>query len=291
MVIKNESFVWLVLYFICIIRSYDLNVGFIIDINGSNKGWARPMQAAGNIAINQINNDINLLHDCKIRATIIDSKSKTYESVYGALQLIGQNNDINNDSSINTITVPFIIGATFSRLSFYLNPVISAFNVLQISPSATSESLTAFKHFHRVVPNDGLQAEALVQLCTHFNWTNIGILYVNDAYGIYLFSSILTRAAEIPGFKITGVSFETTNEKSIENGVNGIKTAGVLVTIILAFHADMEAVIYHFKNVGMWEYPYYFLGCDAWLVCSIYYLCLCANNIINVHLGRVFGFD
>ena len=73
------------------------------------------------------------------------------------------------------INTPFIVGAQYSSLSIYLNPIINTFNLLQIDASSTSFSLTDYDSFYRVVPSDRLQAEALIALCSYFGWENIGI--------------------------------------------------------------------------------------------------------------------
>ena len=208
--------------------------------------------------------------------------NKTSQVVKGGLKLLGYNTKDNTTINIdNIINVPFVMGAQLSSLSSYLNPILSTFDVLQISASATSVSLSALEYFNRVIPDDTLQAKGLLELCKYFNWTNIGVLYVNDPYGTYLFSSISTEASQIPDFSVTGVSFKTNNNASIRTGVEGIKTSNVWVTILLVHHTDIETVIQYLKDANIWGYPYYYLGCDAWMVYIqyIFYSCL----YINVH--------
>ena len=206
-------------------KTCNLKLGFVTDLTGGNKNYSGQIQAAENIAILEINNNTDLLPNCTITTTIIDSKSKSSEVVKGGLTLVGQNG---NDPS-KSINVPFVMGAQLSSLSSYLNPILSTFDVLQIAASATSVSLSPLEYFHRVVPADTLQAQGLLELCKLYGWTNVGVLYVNDAYGIYLFSGISTEASQISGFSVTGVSFETGNMESIRAGVEGIRKSGVWV--------------------------------------------------------------
>ena len=261
------------------IISRDLYVGFVTDLSGINANFIKPIQAAQNIAINEINNNDNLLPNCTIIPSIVDSKSNVSNVIYGALRLVGQeihDNDIVShdilDANISTINVPFVMGAALSSLSSYLNPILRTFNILQISASATSEALTPpqglspLLYFNRLIPSDALQSQGLLELCLYFNWTNIGVLYVNDPYGIYLFGDISTKASQIPGFQITGVSFDSNSNESIKTGVEGIKTSTVWVTILIVHNSDIQTVIQNLKDADIFGYPYYYLGSDAWMV-------------------------
>ena len=76
-----------------------------------------------------------------------------------------------------------------SSLSSVTSPALTAMNWLQISSSATSIALSdriRFKTFYRTIASDHLQAIGIIRLLEYFNWYRFGILYINDAYGIFI---------------------------------------------------------------------------------------------------------
>ena len=90
-----------------------------------------------------------------------------------------------NKSEVATPTVG-IIGAVASRVSIPVASLGRLFQVPQVSFASTSPILSnreTYTYFYRTVPPDNLQAQALIELVLHFNWTHISIVYVGDSYG------------------------------------------------------------------------------------------------------------
>ena len=88
-----------------------------------------------------------------------------------------------------------------------LNPITSAFDIVQISAASTSISLSSSKLFNRVIASDDVQARGLIELCLRYEWMDIGVLYLTSNYGIY-FMSKLNEYATFYGIKFhDNVSF------------------------------------------------------------------------------------
>ena len=127
-------FVLIIYYVIYNCFSCDLNVGFITILSGGNIQSGIQIQAAENIAIWEINNNNNILPNCTLRSTIIDSQSKTSNVVRGGLQLAGYN-ECNDDGNttvndlIDKITVPFVMYYTYIYM-YILQYIIFVFIVL-----------------------------------------------------------------------------------------------------------------------------------------------------------------
>ena len=58
-------------------------------------------------------------------------------------------------------------------------------NVSSISGSATSAELSSltYDHLFRTVPSDTFLAKAMVDLVTHFNWSYVAVVGLDDSYG------------------------------------------------------------------------------------------------------------
>uniref|UniRef100_A0A915JTI3 Receptor ligand binding region domain-containing protein n=1 Tax=Romanomermis culicivorax TaxID=13658 RepID=A0A915JTI3_ROMCU len=73
-----------------------------------------------------------------------------------------------------------VIGPGSSDPSIAVQNLLQVFHIPQIGYSATSSHLSdkiEFKYYMRVVPSDGWQARALVDLVRYFNWTYIAVVY------------------------------------------------------------------------------------------------------------------
>ena len=87
------------------------------------------------------------------------------------------------NASISTVG---IVGPAASRVSIPVANLGRLFRVSQVSFSSTSPNLSnrvRYRYFHRTVPPDNLQAQALIDLVLHFKWTEISIIYAGDIYG------------------------------------------------------------------------------------------------------------
>ena len=79
-----------------------------------------------------------------------------------------------------------VVGAASSSVSVPLASLLRLFNLPQISPASTAESLSnkeEFEFFYRTVPPDSGQVQVMYNLVKLFNWTYVSIIYSADVYG------------------------------------------------------------------------------------------------------------
>ncbi|XP_043928141.1 metabotropic glutamate receptor 5 isoform X2 [Protopterus annectens] len=79
-----------------------------------------------------------------------------------------------------------VIGPGSSSVAIQVQNLLQLFNIPQIAYSATSKDLsdkTLYKYFMRVVPSDGLQARAMVDIVKRYNWTYVSALHSEGNYG------------------------------------------------------------------------------------------------------------
>ncbi|KAK9405489.1 type-2 vomeronasal receptor [Crotalus adamanteus] len=72
-----------------------------------------------------------------------------------------------------------LVDAADRAISIQMSTLVGTYKVAQISDKITSESLSdksKFPFFHRMLPKEGFQYPAIVQLLLHFRWTLIGLL-------------------------------------------------------------------------------------------------------------------
>ncbi|KAK9405485.1 type-2 vomeronasal receptor [Crotalus adamanteus] len=72
-----------------------------------------------------------------------------------------------------------LLDAADRAISIQMSTLVGTYKVAQISDKITSEALSdksKFPFFHRMLPKEGFQYPAIVQLLLHFRWTLIGLL-------------------------------------------------------------------------------------------------------------------
>ncbi|MGY1651116.1 ABC transporter substrate-binding protein [Geodermatophilus sp. SYSU D01119] len=107
----------------------------------------------------------------------------------------GDSGDASTDIATQTVDrllqagVSVIVGASSSGVSLGVIDKVTGAGVAMISPASTSDELTAYEDeglFFRTVPPDTLQARALADLILADGNTTVGILALNDPYGVGL---------------------------------------------------------------------------------------------------------
>eukprot|EP01084_Bolivina_argentea_P130096 229689_1 len=213
----------------------------------------------------------NIAEECTISMDIRDIKT---DIKVGIVEIFGlsssydqcamNSNDGNNNETC-TINIPFVVGPATSGDSLTTNPLVEAFNLLQFSPSATSTFLSSYNSFYRPIPSDDIQAKALIDICNYFNWDTLGILYINTDYGNSL-QRALTSYANNKNIKTTTFSYITEDNVTLSDAVESMHDSNIFIFILIVYDGDAGLLSHLLQNVyHMIEYPYYYIGVDAWL--------------------------
>ncbi|BDI23823.1 ABC transporter substrate-binding protein [Herbiconiux sp. L3-i23] len=98
-----------------------------------------------------------------------------------------------------------VVGAASSGVSFtFIDQLVDA-GIVQISPANTSPDFTTYEddgYYWRTAPSDVLQGRVLGNLIVGDGAENVGIIYINDPYGIGLTDNA-TEAIESAGGTVT----------------------------------------------------------------------------------------
>lgn len=151
-------------------------------------------------AVDQINNDKNILKGIKLGVNVVDTCSRDTYALNRSLEFIR--------SSLNAMdTTGFqcrdgstpeareqgmrpvfgVVGGSYSSVSIQVAYLLRLFRIPQISPASTAMKLsdkTRFEYFARTVPPDDYQAIALVDLVQRFNWTYVSTVASEGSYGV-----------------------------------------------------------------------------------------------------------
>ncbi|XP_073706950.1 extracellular calcium-sensing receptor-like [Garra rufa] len=140
-------------------------------------------------AINEINNNPNLLPNTTLGYQIYDNCLRLGVAFRGATALVSGTEEIVSDLNCKgPPPVIGIIGDPGSTHSIAISSVLGLFRVPMISYYATCSCLSdrkKYPSFFRTIPSDAFQVRAMVQILGHFGWTWVGLIYSDNDYGIY----------------------------------------------------------------------------------------------------------
>ncbi|OCT59483.1 hypothetical protein XELAEV_18000905mg [Xenopus laevis] len=138
-------------------------------------------------AVEEINNDPNLLPNITLGYQIFDSCTVLQRALSGTLQILtGHKEPVPNYRCQQAVPLAAIIGHSISTYSMMLAHILGLYRYPQISHFSTSSLLsdrTQFHSFFRTVPSDAFQSQGLAQLVLHFGWTWVGLVATDNDYG------------------------------------------------------------------------------------------------------------
>ncbi|XP_077142018.1 vomeronasal type-2 receptor 26-like isoform X2 [Ranitomeya variabilis] len=139
---------------------------------------------AVDFAIEEINQNINILPNISLGYDIFDSCFFEQTAVEGTLKILSGGTDLYpNYNCRKKNTVVAFIGHLLSSSSQVIAYLLNIYGYSQVSYGATDPIFSdrvLFPFFFRTVPNKQVMNRALVKLLKHFGWTWVGIVYSAD---------------------------------------------------------------------------------------------------------------
>ncbi|MCS5732620.1 ABC transporter substrate-binding protein [Herbiconiux daphne] len=181
-------------------RDTTLKIGSILPTTGSLAFLGPPEIAGVDLAVDEINASASGVLGGNVEVIHRDSGDTTTDiATQSATDLLSQG-------------VAGIVGAASSGVSFTFIDQVTGAQVVQISPANTSPDFSTYDdggYYFRTAPSDVLQGRVLGNLMVGDGATNIGIIYLNDAYGSGLEENV-AKAVEAAGGTV--VASEAFNE-------------------------------------------------------------------------------
>lgn len=146
-----------------------------------------------------------------------------------------------------------MIGAASSGVTkLFLDENIAA-NVITFSPANTSPDFTDWPGknglYWRTAPSDNLQGEVLANLIAEDGHSTLGILYLNDAYGVGLEAVLSAKFTENGGTVVASEVFNS-NDTTFDSQVAAILAQNPSAIAIIAFEDATATSIPAFVNNG-----------------------------------------
>ena len=137
-------------------------------------------------AIERINSDTSLLSNISLGYDIRNYCGNLSKAAGLVYKLLTVNSCVNlSQNATRKKAIISLIGPKESSTALLIAGFLRMLNVSSISGSATSAELSSltYDHLFRTVPSDTFLAKAMVDLVTHFNWSYVAVVALDDSYG------------------------------------------------------------------------------------------------------------
>ncbi|XP_076853593.1 extracellular calcium-sensing receptor [Brachyhypopomus gauderio] len=152
--------------------------------------WALGMK----LAVEEINNNRKLLPDHTLGYKIFDSCAYPLTGQRASLAVLNGQNEADKPMCSGAGPVVAIIGESGSAQSIVLSRILRPFMIPMISYFSSCACLSdrrEFPTFFRTIPSDAYQVKAIAKLLLHFNWTWVGVVRGDHAYGQFALQGLL----------------------------------------------------------------------------------------------------
>ena len=259
----------------------------VYDCTGSVDGDLEMIEAML-FAIDRINNDMSLLPNLTIGYDVRDTCNDSLFGLDEATHIIRLAED-------DSYPLLGIVGPASTSITLAAATGLEQIQVPLIgygSASATLSDSNLFEYYLRTIPSTNLQANAMVDLVSHFGWEYVSVIFNDDEYGAPGSDAFINRAMQqnicidtridIPPLEASGRNHNEFN-RSIEKAVTTLLNS--VATVIIVF-TDEPTVLALFKELSKTNgiRQFVWIASDRWANSS-----LVRNNFPEIVKGT-FGF-
>ncbi|XP_063785739.1 taste receptor type 1 member 1-like [Pseudophryne corroboree] len=224
-------------------------------------------------AVEEINMNPNVLGNMTLGLQVYKTCNMPHYEVQGALNLLSESSmAIPNYRCRGRSAFSAVIGSSFSANSILVANILGVFRYPQISAFSTISLLSnriMFPSFFRTIASDKGQSPGLARLILHFGWTWVGLLAVDNDYGLKgiqpIREEIIKAGACVAFTEYIRLSQPDHNAPHI---VNVIKESSVKVVII--FSTDIDLVPIMSEMLKRKIKGKIFVGNDGWSTSSLF---------------------
>jgi branched-chain amino acid transport system substrate-binding protein len=206
-------------------REVTLTLGSILPVTGSLSSLGPPEIAGVDLAVAEINASEAGVLGGNVEVFHRDSGDTTTDiATQAATELLSLN-------------VSGIIGAASSGVSKTFIDQVTGAGVIHFSPANTSPDFSDYAddgYYWRTAPSDVLQGRVVGNRITGDGFNRVGVLYLNDAYGIGL-SENAKVAIEAAGGEVVVESSFNTGDSNFSAQIDEVLAASPEAILLIAF--------------------------------------------------------
>lgn len=237
-----------------------IKIGGLFPLTGRLAGGGVEREAASRIAVENINNDLELLPNTQIEMITLDTGTSQAVGLTAFLDGIDQG-------------IIVAVGAASSSVSSIIAIAGGVFDIPQLSYSSTSAILSDvddYPLFGRMVPPDNQQGAAFAQFVDLFGWGDlVSAISTADDYGVGGVDQFIQQGDEI-GVRVLTYQQFLAGETDIEVEMNELEISEARVFLAFLLGADAQIVLEEAQNRNLIGESYVWLCSDGCAQTSTY---------------------
>ncbi|XP_060062925.1 uncharacterized protein LOC132543442 [Ylistrum balloti] len=165
-----------------------------------------------------------------------------------------------SEQIIDMSKVRFAVGAVSSDVTLLVADLLTHLNIPMVSYGASSAFLDnrrIYPYFLRTVPSDKLQVDGIVDILTRLDFSFVGGIYLDDAYGYNGILDVEQKASD-NGICIIDKQMVTSNYQSYPQIEQTLRQNVVKVVVFYGISTVAKEMLDNFDN------PYVFIASEAW---------------------------
>ncbi|XP_022535519.2 extracellular calcium-sensing receptor-like [Astyanax mexicanus] len=223
--------------------------------------------------VEEINRDPALLPNLTLGYLAVDTCLSEGSTLNAALSLVtGKEEVVSGEECTRAPTVPVIIGDARSSASIVLADTLGVFGIPMVSYFASCACLsdrTKYPTFMRTVPSDAFQAKAIARLLRLMEWSWVGVVYGDDAYGK---SGVQLLVQELQGSSVCVDYMEVIPKSHAQSRINRIvqriQSSSAHVVVTFAISPDIEVLLREAVRQNVTHKQW--IATEAWSTSSYY---------------------
>ncbi|KAI4895170.1 hypothetical protein NFI96_030777 [Prochilodus magdalenae] len=222
--------------------------------------------------VEEINRDPALLPNLTLGYLAADTCLSEGSTLSAALSLVTGQEEAVTEQCTKAPNVPVIIGDARSSASIVVADTLGVFGIPMVSYFASCACLsdhTKYPTFLRTVPSDAFQAKAMARLLRQMDWSWVGVVCGEDAYGK---SGVQLLVRELEGSGVCMDYIEVIPKSHavgrIKRIVERIQGSEAHVVVTFAVSPDMEVLLKEAVRQNVTDRQW--IATEAWSTSSYY---------------------
>ncbi|KAB5574668.1 hypothetical protein PHYPO_G00211640 [Pangasianodon hypophthalmus] len=230
--------------------------------------WALTMK----LAVEEINNSSELLPNHTLGYKIFDSCAYPLTGQRAALAVMNGPMEADRPMCSSASPMLAIIGESGSAQSIVVSRILRPFRIPMISYFSSCACLSdrrEFSTFFRVIPSDAYQVKAIAKLLIHFNWTWVGVVRGDHAYGRSALQGLLNELEDTS----VCVSYQEMipllydSQRAIEI-IRVMNSSSARVVVVFSAEGELTPFLKDYMKLNVTGIQW--IASEAWVTASVF---------------------
>lgn len=230
-------------------RTEVIKIGAVLPLTGDIASYGKNAQSGIDLAVEEINRSGGI-NGKLIKVIYGNNKGTASEAVKIIKKLI----------TVDRVSV--VIGAAASSVTLSMCPIANESKVVLMSPISSSQELTTKggEYFFRVCPSDAFQSRILADWMWNRRLKTVGVIYVNNAWGIGLKDEFVESYKKLGG-KVAAVEASMEGQRDFRTQISKVLGAKPEALFGATYGKEGGILLKQAKELGV-KMPIF--GGDVW---------------------------